>query len=106
MQHNAEAFKIGLFIEEAIRITDVRHIKVVDHSRLFADNGFCFISKYFEECLEVEGIYHIRSKPYHPMAQEKIEYYHRSMKDIISLGNYYFPYDLEDQMENEYRWKD
>ncbi len=61
-------------------------------------DGPCFISQAFEEYLETEGIGHIRCKPYHPMTQGKIERYHRSMKNIIRLDNYYFPSELEDQI--------
>ena len=35
----------------------------------------------------------------HPMTQGKIERYHRSMKNEIRLQNYYFPSELEQQIE-------
>ena len=38
---------------------------------------------------------HTRGAPYHPMTQGKIERYHRSMKNLIQLQNYAFPWDLE-----------
>ena len=38
---------------------------------------------------------HIRGAPYHPMTQGKIERYHRSMKNVVKLENYYFPWELE-----------
>jgi len=72
-------------IEEAIQITGVRHIRIIDRPRLLSDNGSCYLSKAFEEYLETEGIYHIRGRPYHPMTKGKIERYHRSMKNIIRL---------------------
>ena len=37
----------------------------------------------------------IRSAPYHPMIQGKIERYHRSMKNVVKLDTYYFPWELE-----------
>ena len=33
--------------------------------------------------------------PYHPMTQVKIERYHRSMKSVVKLQNYYTPSELE-----------
>jgi putative transposase len=85
-------------IEEAIQFTGVCHVSIIDRPRLLSDNGPCYISKAFEEYLDVEGISHIRGKPYHPMTQGKIERYHRSMKNIIRLVNYYLPSELEDQI--------
>ena len=41
---------------------------------------------------------HTRGAPYHPMTQGKIERYHRSMKNIIKLNNYYLPSQLENEI--------
>jgi len=38
---------------------------------------------------------HIRTRTYHPMTQGKVERYHRSMKNLILLDNYYSPTELE-----------
>ena len=85
-------------IDEAIQFTGVRHARIIDRPRLLSDNGPCYVSKAFEEYLGTAGMSHIRCKPYHPMTQGKIERYHRSMKNIIRLTNYYFPSELEDQI--------
>jgi len=85
-------------IEEAVQFAGVRHVKIIDRPRLLSDNGPCYISKAFAEYLDVEGISHTRGKPYHPMTQGKIERYHRSMKNIIRLANYYCPSELEEQL--------
>jgi len=37
----------------------------------------------------------VRGKPNHPQTQGKIERYHRSMKNLIRLENYYSPEQLE-----------
>ena len=42
----------------------------------------------------VNWIKHINGKPCHPQTQGKIERYHRSMKNIVKLDNYYSPEDL------------
>jgi len=36
-----------------------------------------------------------RDRPYHPQTQGKIERYHRSMKNVVKLENYYFPWEIE-----------
>ena len=57
-----------------------------------------------------EGMTHTRGAPYHPMTQGKIERYHRSMKNIVKLQNYYFPWELEQELSkfvvyyNNYRY--
>jgi len=38
---------------------------------------------------------HIHSTPYHPMTQGKIERWHRSMKNVVKLQNYYTPEELD-----------
>ena len=67
--------------------------------RLLSDNGPCYVSKALKEYLEQEGIAHTRGRPYHPMTQGKIERYHRSMKNILFLENYYSPDKLTDQID-------
>jgi len=47
------------------------------------------------EWLQEQDMKHTRGDPYHPMTQGKIERYHRSMKNVVKLGNYYFPWELE-----------
>ena len=38
---------------------------------------------------------HTRGRPYHPQTQGKIERYHRSMKNVVKLEHYHFPWELE-----------
>jgi transposase InsO family protein len=81
-------------LEDAIQFTGIRDPKVVHRRpRLLSDNGPCYISKALSNYLEEEGIGHSRGKPFHPMTQGKIERYHRSMKNILLLENYYSPSD-------------
>jgi len=47
------------------------------------------------EWLQDRDMKHTRGAPYHPMTQGKIERYHRSMKNVIKLEHYYFPWELE-----------
>jgi transposase InsO family protein len=82
-------------VEDAIRFTGVEHARVVNRPRLLSDNGPCYLSGELREYLEGHGIGHTRGKPFHPMTQGKIERYHRSMKSVIRLDNYYSPGELE-----------
>src|ERR1700722_2817805 len=41
---------------------------------------------------------HVRSAPYHPQTQGKIERWHQSLKNRILLEHYYLPGDLERQV--------
>jgi transposase InsO family protein len=86
-------------LEAAIGFTGVRNPKVIHRPRLLTDNGACYVSKALKEYLNLEGIAHTRGKPYHPMTQGKIERYHRSMKNILLLENYYSPDELKDQID-------
>ena len=85
-------------IEAAIGFTGVRGPRVLHRPRLLSDNGPCYVSQALKEYLEQEGIAHTRGKPYHPMTQGKIERYHRSLKNILLLENYYSPDELMDQI--------
>ena len=62
-------------------------------------NGPCYISGQLQNYLQEKKMDHIRGRPYHPMTQGKIERFHRSMKNVINLENYYYPWELEIQLE-------
>jgi len=52
-------------------------------------------SKELKKFLKRNDIEHIRGAPYHPMTQGKTERWHRSMKNVVKLQNYYSPGELE-----------
>jgi putative transposase len=81
--------------DQALAATDVPQVKVEHRPRLLSDNGPSFVSKPLCDYLQTHKIEHIRGAPYHPMTQGKIERYHRSMKNIVKLDTFYFPWDLE-----------
>ncbi len=41
---------------------------------------------------------HTRGAPFHPMTQGKIERYHRSMKNAVTLQNFYFLWNLKKEI--------
>jgi len=62
---------------------------------LLTDHGKCYISTEIKNYFAEKGIRPINGKPYHPQTQGKIERYHRTMKNVIKLENYYSPEDLQ-----------
>lgn len=81
--------------ENALGVTGLTEARVHHKPRLLSDNGPCYISKELREWLQDQDMQHTRGAPYHPMTQDKIERYHRSMKNVVKLENYYFPWELE-----------
>jgi len=67
--------------------------------RLLSDNGSYYISSELAEYIQDKGMSHVRGRPMHPQTQGKIERWHRSMKNIVKLENYYLPGDLINRLE-------
>ena len=91
-------------LDDALRFTCLDTIKVNHNPRLLSDNGPCYISGELADFLEENGMTHARGRPYHPQTQGKIERWHRSMKNKILLNNYYFPCELEQQLQRFVRY--
>ena len=85
-------------LQIALAKTGLDHVLVEHRPRLLSDNGSCYLSKDLKLFLERKHIEHTRGAPYHPMTQGKIERYHRSMKNIVNLQNYFLPGELESQI--------
>jgi transposase InsO family protein len=85
-------------LDEAIARTGVEQITVRHRPRLLSDNGPCFIAKDLKAYLTEKGMGHTRGKPHHPQTQGKIERYHRSLKNVVTLQNYYVPWELEQEL--------
>ena len=67
--------------------------------RLLSDNGSCYISGELADYLDEKEMSHVRGRPNHPQTQGKIERYHRSMKNVVKLENYYSPGDLKHRLK-------
>jgi transposase InsO family protein/transposase-like protein len=85
-------------LDLAIQKSGVDKVKVRHRPRLLSDNGPCYLAKDLKEHLAGKEMSHTRGRPYHPMTQGKIERYHRTMKNIIKLQNYYLPWELEKEI--------
>ncbi len=89
-------------VERSVQMAlDKTGVDQENRPRLLSDNGSCYISNELKDYLKEIGIKHFRGTPNHPQTQGKIERYHRSMKNIIKLDNYYFPGHLEKRL-NEF----
>ena len=69
------AFDIELVIAKAIE----KHPGV--KPRIISDNGPQFIAKDFKEFIRVYGLTHVRTSPYYPQSNGKLERWHGSLKD-------------------------
>ena len=83
----------------ALLKTGLNNIKVKHKPRLLSDNGPCYISGELKEYLNNNNMEHRRGAPYNPQTQGKIERYHRTMKNIVKLNNFFFPEQLEKEIE-------
>ena len=62
--------------------------------RIISDNGPQFISKDFKQFIRMSGMTHVRTSPYYPQSNGKLERYHRTIKsECIRPGT---PLCLED----------
>jgi putative transposase len=82
-------------LDEAIAVTGVDQVPVKHRPRLLSDNGSAYLSGELHDYLSERQITHTRRAPYHPQTQGKIERYHRTMKNVVKLEHYYFPWELE-----------
>jgi transposase InsO family protein len=64
------------------------------HPRIISDNGPQFIAKDFKEFIRISGMTHVRTSPYYPQSNGKIERWHKSLKsECIRPG---VPLTIED----------
>ena len=64
------------------------------YPRIISDNGPQFIAKDFKEFLRICGMTHVRTSPYYPQSNGKLERWHRSVKgECIRPGT---PLSLDD----------
>ena len=82
-------------LDLALKRTGLNHVKVHLNPRPLSDNGPCYVSKDLKAHWDARDITHVRSAPYHPQTQGKIDRYHRTIKKVINLEHYYFPGKLE-----------
>jgi transposase InsO family protein len=82
-------------LKMALEFSEVDNARVRHRPRLLSDNGPAYLSKDLKKYLKRKHMEHIRGAPYHPMTQGKIERWHRSMKNVVKLQNFYSPAEPE-----------
>lgn len=50
------------------------------HPRIISDNGPQFVARDFKEFIRVAGMTHVRTSPYYPQSNGKLERYHQTLK--------------------------
>lgn len=50
------------------------------HPKMISDNGPQFIARDFKEYIRLAGMTHVRTSPYYPQSNGKLERYHKSLK--------------------------
>lgn len=62
--------------------------------RIISDNGPQFVAKEFKEFIRISGMTHVRTSPYYPQSNGKLERFHRTLKsEGVRPGS---PLSLED----------
>src|SRR4029077_8115728 len=61
-------------------------------------NGASYVGEDLAQWLDQQKMEHVRSAPYHPQTQGKIERWHQTLKNRILLEHYYLPGDVERQV--------
>jgi transposase InsO family protein len=62
--------------------------------RIISDNGPQFIARDFKEFIRIAGMTHVRTSPYYPQSNGKIERWHKSLKsECIRPGTPLTPED-------------
>jgi transposase InsO family protein len=82
------------------RAIEKAKIKTKQRPKLLSDNGSCYIAGELKEYLKkTHDMDQVHGRPMHPQTQGKIERYHRTMKNVVKLDNYYSPEELERALE-------
>jgi transposase InsO family protein len=55
---------------------------------VISDNGPQFIAKDFKEFIRLTGMTHVRTSPYYPQSNGKLERYHKTIKGDASTCRY------------------
>ncbi len=72
-------------VETILQRAKEKHPK--ERPRIITDNGPQFIAKDFKQFIRISGMTHVRTSPYYPQSNGKLERYHRTIKsDCIRPG--------------------
>jgi putative transposase len=82
-------------LQLALDFTGVEQVQVNHRPRLLSDNGPAFIAEALADYLKPYHIEQVHGRAHHPQTQGKIERYHRSMKSVVKLNTFFFPWELD-----------
>lgn len=68
----------GVHVETIIQRAKEKY--PLEKPRIISDNGPQFIAKDFKEFIKISGMTHVRTSPYYPQSNGKIERWHQSLK--------------------------
>ena len=86
-------------VQDAVDRTGMNDVPVEDRAKLLSDNGSGYISRAFQEYVQLVGIRHIFAAPYHPQTNGKLERYHQTLKRSVNQVPYDVPTDLQCAIE-------
>ena len=95
LQKDMSANSLIEVVQEAVDTTGMTDVPVEDRTRLLSDNGSGYVSRAFRDYLNLVGIKHILSAPYHPQTNGKVERYQQSLKQVVNQ----LPYEMPSQLE-------
>jgi transposase InsO family protein len=95
LQKDMSANSLIEVVQEAVDATGMTDVPVEDRTRLLSDNGAGYVSRAFRDYLNLVGIKHILSAPFHPQTNGKVERYQQSLKREVNQ----LPYELPSQLE-------
>lgn len=83
-------------VQQAVDMTGMTDVPVENRTVLLSDNGPGYLSRQFNDYLDLVDIRHILAAPFHPQTNGKIERYHRSIREEIDLVPYEMPSRLRE----------
>jgi putative transposase len=95
LQKDMSANSLIDVVQRAVDATGMTDVPVEDRTKLLSDNGAGYVSRAFRDYLNLVGIGHILSAPFHPQTNGKIERYQQSLKREVNQ----LPYELPSQLE-------
>ena len=97
----ASRYLVHWELRESMREADVevvlqraREKFPLETPRIISDNGPQFIAKDFKEFIRVTGMSHVRTSPYYPQSNGKLERWHKTLKQTCIRPN--VPLSLDD----------
>jgi transposase InsO family protein len=91
-------------VQKAVEITGMTEVPVQRRVKLLSDNGSGYISKVFNEYLDMLDIRHIYASRCHPQTCGKIERLHRTAKDRLGLVIHSTPDELQQSVTKFCDW--